>query len=159
MIRMPPARPHPTNASPSSRKCEALNDSPVFSFLTSHPHFQIPTRGPLHILACTLGDDAQVHPLDVHKLTAIRLLDARRIQSAGFDFQAYATGDLAFASHGRIRVKLRFDGDAGAYLRDALLSDDQTWSECDEPEEGILEDMTRGLVAPGPPNQQEHGPY
>jgi predicted DNA-binding transcriptional regulator YafY len=86
-------------------------------------------RGPLHILVRTLGDDAQIHQFDVHKLTATRLLDARRVEPAGFDFQAYATGDLAFASHGPIRMKLRFDPDTGAHLRDALLSDDQTWHE------------------------------
>jgi len=99
--------------------------------MRAHPLGML-VRGPLHILVCTLGDDTQVHQLDVHKLTATRLLDARRSEPAGFDFQAYATGDLAFASHGPIRMKLRFDGDAGAHLRDALLSDDQTWTECDD---------------------------
>ena len=29
-------------------------------------------------------------------------------------------------------MKLRFDADAGAHLCDALLSDDQTWTECDD---------------------------
>jgi predicted DNA-binding transcriptional regulator YafY len=90
---------------------------------------------------CALGDDAPVYQFDVHKLTATRLLNARRSEPAGFDFQAYAIGDLAFASPGPIRMKLRFDADTGAQLRDALLSDDQTWTECDDG--SVLVEATR----------------
>ena len=83
-------------------------------------------RGKLLYLVCTIKTYQDLRILSLHRIQKAELLYAKATKPSGFDLDQYlASGAFGWGERKTIKLKLRFDSEAGSHLYETPLSEDQ----------------------------------
>lgn len=83
-------------------------------------------RGKLIYLVCTIKTYADLRILALHRVKTAEMMESKVVKPSGFDLDSYlASGAFGWGERKIIKLKLRFDSEAGSHLYETPLSADQ----------------------------------